>query len=283
MTELQLLWKFIGFLVLGRVNINTEKQYLIAINKLTTQTGAVVRHDIKSITENDLLKLFEKMPKETARISALRIRKYFRYYYTLAKIDQNKNPFTNIKMPRAAHSTHKVILSIKQLETIFITQKEKARCGDPMEIQILLLIQLIYRFAVMPAELLNIKIEDINFGQGHIRVGIYAVTRRNLPLNQTDVLLLSKWMQLRPASASHPYLFTVQANKMTTPFLLNAIKKCHPQATPTKIANTMRYLFAITGKPKHRIHIAAKAFGRTDTRELRIFYYLASQSKRKEV
>ena len=66
---------------------------------------------------------------------------------------------------------------------------------------------------------------------------------------------------------------------MSSSKLNQIIKKLNSKATPTKIANTIRLMFAKTGRKEHRIHIAVKVFRRTDTGEVRKIYNLATLAK----
>ncbi len=286
MKSWDVLFEFIGFLRKGRRIANTTaKQYIWLLNDFGIQTGAIFSRFVEEVKREEIVRYLNHCSsKSMIKKNFLRLRIFFNYYYTLACLEPTENPFYGLRTPKASESTHKDMLTFREMQAIYVKQKEiTLASSDALELQYMFMIRIHYRFALQPAELFNITFEDVNLEQGSVRAGIYEITRRELHLDNDETRLLAKWLQKRKEHyrTFHSYIFIGSGGKMMdSKAYARILKKLLKNATPRKLTNAARFNYACSGQPDF---LLAKALKRTDMREIDKFYHLVKMVELMEV
>lgn len=159
--------------------------------------------DILNINKQDIreyLKYLDELNYKTSSISRMLSSLRSFYNYLLRNQDVTTNPFKNIKNPKKEKKLPNFI-KYEELEKILKTCHK----DDPLGIRNQLIIELFYSTGIRISELINIKVQDIDFSNNIIKVlgkgdkerivyfGSYALKSINKYLNESrDILLKGK-------------------------------------------------------------------------------------------
>ncbi len=159
--------------------------------------------DILNINKQDIreyLKYLDELNYKTSSISRMLSSLRSFYNYLLRNQDVATNPFKNIKNPKKEKKLPNFI-KYEELEKILKTCHK----DDPLGTRNQLIIELFYSTGIRISELINIKVQDIDFSNNIIKVlgkgdkerivyfGSYALKSINKYLNESrDILLKGK-------------------------------------------------------------------------------------------
>lgn len=159
--------------------------------------------NILNINKQDIreyLKYLDELNYKTSSISRMLSSLRSFYNYLLRNQDVTTNPFKNIKNPKKEKKLPNFI-KYEELEKILKTCHK----DDPLGIRNQLIIELFYSTGIRISELINIKVQDIDFSNNIIKVlgkgdkerivyfGSYALKSINKYLNESrDILLKGK-------------------------------------------------------------------------------------------
>lgn len=158
-----------------------------------------------------------------------------------------KNPAENISVPKLDKSLPKAIPK-KDLQQVFDHMGEPVTWPE----QDTAILELLYGCGIRRAELLSLKIEDINFSQHQIRVLGKGNKQRILPLGNKASEALKHWLskrdeilvELHPEASQHLFL-SVTGKRMYSRLVHNIVERLlQPTNGSRKSPHALRHSFA---------------------------------------
>ncbi len=202
----------------------TVRNYSFFVEKFVAKTGK----DAKEFTEDDaksyLAEIFETKSKNTVMLAAASLKFFFKEI--LGK------EFANVKMPKKDGRLPEVLSKEEVRQMIDSADNQKSR----------LIISLLYSTGLRVSELVNLKVEDVNFNDrsGWVRRGKGAKDRLFiLPEN------LTKELQEYLNGKTHKFIFSKE-EPLTTRNIQKIIKGTKTRAGISKrvTPHTLRHSFA---------------------------------------
>jgi len=177
-----------------------------------------VQKDIFSATKEDVVAFMESMRRHGYQPSSMgrmlsSIRGLYRYlnYEGLAERD----PTENVSSPRRWHTVPKA-LSIEEVISLLETERK-----NRFAMRDAAMLELMYSAGLRVSELISLKMEDINFEAGYIRVLGKGSKERLVPINERVSERIKLYIsEARPALTKNrrhtPYLFLSNRGKPMT-------------------------------------------------------------------
>jgi len=148
------------------------------------------------------------------------------YKFLMVKQYVTDNPWEYIKSPKLPR-TLPVFLSIEEI-TRLLRGNEQTNCA-PHALRNRSMIEVLYATGIRVSELVNLKLEDVNFSSGYIRVFGKGGKERLVPIHDSVLATLHDYLEtIRPALNSHgsPFLFlSYQGKQMSRQNFWKLIKK----------------------------------------------------------
>ena len=179
---------------------STIKAYRYDLQKLINIVGDL---DINSPFLRQKIRLFLKKLKDknyTKKAIARKIAslKSFFKFLTLNEFISVKDPMAQIKTPkiRIEESLPK-FLDISDIEKILIDIRDKKKFNSKKSRRYYLMVRLLYSTMARVSELCNIKIRDIDFKQGCIKLRGKGNKERIVPVDNKTLVIVEEYIQNR--------------------------------------------------------------------------------------
>jgi integrase/recombinase XerD len=209
---------FIVFLTVEKgLSKNTLSAYRQDMNKYASFL-ADIKKDILHATKEDIVRFIDVLKEKGYSTSSIgraisSIRSFYRYV-NYERISDN-NPTENIMSPRKWKTVPKA-LSLKDVIALL-----DARRDSRFATRDIAMLELLYSSGLRVSELISIKLEDINFEAGYIRVFGKGSKERLVPINERVIAKIKEYHNnLRPQllrrSDSSVYLFLSNRGKQIT-------------------------------------------------------------------
>ncbi|MDX1798296.1 MAG: tyrosine-type recombinase/integrase, partial [Candidatus Lokiarchaeia archaeon] len=144
------------------------------------------------------------------------LRSYFKFL-TLNEF-MEKNPMSTIKTPKIKlEESLPKFLRISDMEKIFNKLKDRKLFNSRKSERYYLIIRLLYSTMARVSELCNIKIRDIDFERGYIRLRGKGNKERIIPVDQRTLQILEEYLKNRISYESEDYLLVNTRNQQLSP------------------------------------------------------------------
>ncbi len=218
-----------------RNDINKFKKYLSDINKdITGFTRSDVISYLNHLRDNN-----NQTPTIARNIASLR--GLCRFMLSEGIIEED--PLENLSTPKGWKHLPK-ILGIE--DVVSLIEKPK---GKKFSLRDRAILEFMYSSGLRASEIINMKLNDINFEAGFITVIGKGSKERVVPMNERAMESLKKYInELRPSilkKKTSPNLFIAKGGKPMTRQRLWQLIKLYSEGLPIKISpHTLRHCFA---------------------------------------
>jgi len=205
---------------------------LVEIEKATY---VAIRHWLVALSNNDI------SPRTINRkVSALNT-----FYNYLLKIqERDVNPLTKHKALKVANKIQ-MPFSKEELKEVF---NKEVKVGDFESVRNITIIKLLYSTGMRRAELINLKVSDVDFIKQQVKVLGKRNKERIIPLLLEMIEQLKVYTQLRnELLAEVNFLFLTKAGKKTYPSLVYRVINMYFSPVSTKVKTSphiLRHTFA---------------------------------------
>jgi site-specific recombinase XerD len=144
------------------------------------------------------------------------LRSYFKFL-TLNEF-LSKNPMNKIRSPkiRVEESLPK-FLDLKDIQKIFANLKGRSTFNSKKSKRYYLMVRLLYSTMARVSELCNIRIRDVNFEKGYIRLRGKGNKERIVPVDDKTLFLIEEHLNNRIKYSSDDYLLVNTRNEQLSP------------------------------------------------------------------
>jgi len=203
---------------------STIKAYKYDLDKFISLVGDV---DMNSPVVRQRIRLFLKKIKDLGytkkgigrKIASLR--SYFKFI-TLNEFIE-KNPMSTIKSPKIKlEESLPKFLDISDIDIIFKKLKDRTLFNSRKSQRYYLIIRLLYSTMARVSELCNIRIKDIDFEKGYIRLRGKGNKERIVPVDQKTLEIFKESLSNRLSYDSEEYLLVNTRNQILSPRLVQA-------------------------------------------------------------
>ncbi|MFX0007451.1 MAG: site-specific tyrosine recombinase/integron integrase [Promethearchaeota archaeon] len=144
------------------------------------------------------------------------LRSYFKFL-TLNEF-MEKDPMSTIKTPKVKlEESLPKFLRISDMEKIFNKLKDRKLFNSRKSERYYLIIRLLYSTMARVSELCNIKIRDIDFERGYIRLRGKGNKERIVPVDQRTLQIFEEYLKNRISYDSEDYLLVNTRNQQLSP------------------------------------------------------------------
>jgi site-specific recombinase XerD len=198
---------------------STIRAYRYDLQKFMELVGDI---EIESPVVRQRVRLFLKKLKDmdytkkgiSRKIASLR--SYFKFL-TLNEFI-SKNPMSTIKSPKIKlEESLPKFLKISDVEKIFQKLKDRRLFNSRKSQRYYLIIRLLYSTMARVSELCNIKIRDVDFEKGYIRLRGKGNKERIVPVDKTTLEVFKESLQNRISYDPEDYLIVNTRNKRLRP------------------------------------------------------------------
>ncbi|TFG03293.1 MAG: hypothetical protein EU542_02955 [Promethearchaeota archaeon] len=203
---------------------STIKAYRYDLEKFMALVGDI---EVESPVVRQRIRLFLKKLKDkgytkkgiSRKIASLR--SYFKFL-TLNEFI-TKNPMSTIKSPKIKlEESLPKFLKISDVETIFRKLKDRKLFHSRKSKRYYLIIRLLYSTMARVSELCNIKIRDVDFEKGYIRLRGKGNKERIVPVDKTTLEVFEESLRNRIRYSPEDYLIVNTRNKKLNPRVVQA-------------------------------------------------------------
>ncbi|MFX0027771.1 MAG: site-specific tyrosine recombinase/integron integrase [Candidatus Hermodarchaeota archaeon] len=203
---------------------STIKAYKYDLNKFINLVGDI---DMNSPAVRQRIRLFLKKIKDLGyskkgigrKIASLR--SYFKFL-TLNEFIE-KNPMATIKSPKIKlEESLPKFLNVSDVESIFKKLKDRRLFNSRKSQRYYLIIRLLYSTMARVSELCNIRIKDIDFEKGYIRLRGKGNKERIVPVDKKTLEIFEESLRDRITYEPGEYLITNTRNQRLSPRLVQA-------------------------------------------------------------
>jgi integrase/recombinase XerC len=179
----------------------------------------VEREDIRSYV---VYRMNERVSPRTISRELSSIRSFIKYGMKRKWIDQD--PALGVKSPKLGKQVPRFV---SKRDMMALLDSLDFRTEDVMEYQSGLIVAVLYATGIRRAELMGIRIEDIDFAEKRIRVTGKRSKERVIPLTNELSHLIKEFIIKRKAyEVDHPYLFfTVNRKPLYPKMVYNLVHK----------------------------------------------------------
>ncbi|MHA1914788.1 MAG: site-specific tyrosine recombinase/integron integrase [Promethearchaeota archaeon] len=198
---------------------STIKAYQYDLKKFINLAGDV---DLKSPMVRQRIRLFLKKIKDLGytkkgigrKIASMR--SYFKFLTLNEFID--KNPMSTIKSPKIKlEESLPKFLNISDINVIFKHLRDRTLFNSRKSQRYYLIVRLLYSTMARVSELCNIKIRDIDFDRGYLRLRGKGNKERIVPVDQKTLDLFKEYLSNRITYDSEEYLLVNTRNQKLSP------------------------------------------------------------------
>ncbi len=198
---------------------STIKAYNYDLDKLINLVGDI---DMNSPMIRQQIRLFLKKIKDLGytkkgigrKIASLR--SYFKFLTLNEFID--KNPMSTIRSPKIKlEESLPKFLNISDVEVIFKKLKDRILFNSRKSQRYYLIVRLLYSTMARVSELCNIRIRDIDFEKGYIRLRGKGNKERIVPVDQKTLEIFKESLNNRISYDSEEYLLVNTRNQRLSP------------------------------------------------------------------
>jgi len=238
--------RFLNYLTVEKgLSVNTIESYRNDLSKFRKYLDDIGK-DITSFRRNDIISYLNNLrdlgnqtPTIVRNIAALRGFCKFLLIEGIIKED----PIENFSTPKGWKYLPKT-LSIDEVFSMLIKPE-----GEKFSLRDKAMLELIYSSGLRASEIINLKLNDINFEAGFITVLGKGFKERVVPVNERAMESLKIYMkELRPSllkNKTSPYLFIAKGGKPMTRQRLWQLVKLYSKGLSLKISpHTLRHCFA---------------------------------------
>ena len=207
---------------------STIKAYRYDLQKFISLVGNVDVNSSKIVLK---IRLFLRKLKElnyTKRAMARKIatlRAFFKYL-DINDLLSIKNPMNRIKSPKIKLEENlPKFLNLSEIEIILRSLKNKKLFNSNKSNRYYLIVRILYSTMARVSELCNIRIKDIDFKQGYIRLRGKGNKERIVPVDNKTLEVISESIKNRIFTVSDDYLLVNTRNQKLNPRVIqNDIK-----------------------------------------------------------
>jgi site-specific recombinase XerD len=203
---------------------STIKAYKYDLEKFISLVGDI---DLNSPVVRQRIRLFLKKIKDSGyskkgmgrKIASLR--SYFKFL-TLNEFI-NKNSMSTIKSPKIKlEESLPKFLNVSDVEMIFKKLKDRSVFNSKKSQRYYLIVRLLYSTMARVSELCNIKIKDIDFNKGYIRLRGKGNKERIVPVDKKTLEIFQEHLNNRISYDSEDYLLVNTRNEKLSPRVVQA-------------------------------------------------------------
>ncbi|MFX1356141.1 MAG: site-specific tyrosine recombinase/integron integrase [Promethearchaeota archaeon] len=203
---------------------STIKAYKYDLDKVLEIIGDI---ELNSPMLRQKIRLFLKNLKDKGytkkgigrKIASLR--SFFKFLTLNEFID--KNPMSTIKSPKIKlEESLPKFLKVTDIEIIFQKLKDRKLFHSKKSKRYYLIVRLLYSTMARVSELCNIKIRDIDFEKGYIRLRGKGNKERIVPVDQKTLAILKDHLSDRISYNSEDYLLVNTRNQKLNPRVVQA-------------------------------------------------------------
>jgi site-specific recombinase XerD len=203
---------------------STIKAYNYDLNKFINLVGDI---ELDSPILRQRIRLFLKKLKDKGytkkgigrKIASLR--SYFKFLTLNEFID--KNPMSTIKSPKIKlEESLPKFLKVSDIELIFDKLKDRKLFNSKKSKRYYLIVRILYSTMARVSELCNIKIKDIDFEKGYIRLRGKGNKERIVPVDHKTIEIVKDYLADRISYSTEDYLLVNTRNKKLNPRLIQA-------------------------------------------------------------
>ncbi|TKJ23339.1 MAG: hypothetical protein CEE43_04175 [Promethearchaeota archaeon Loki_b32] len=143
-----------------------------------------------------------------------------RSFFKFLELDEflSKNPMRTIKTPKIKlEESLPKFLRISDMEEIFYKLRDRRLFNSRKSERYYLIVRLLYSTMARVSELCNIKISDIDFERGYIRLRGKGNKERIVPVDQKTLDIFNEFLRNRIKYDSEDYLLVNTRNQKLTP------------------------------------------------------------------
>ena len=203
---------------------STIKAYNYDLNKFMSLVGDI---DMNSPMVRQRIRLFLKKLKDmeyTKKAIARKIatlRSYFKFLTLNEFID--KNPMSTIKSPKIKlEEALPKFLNISDVEVIFNKLKDRTLFNTKKSQRYYLIVRLLYSTMARVSELCNIKINDIDFNNGYVRLRGKGNKERIVPVDIRTLEIFKEHLKDRISYDPEDYLLVNTRFQQLSPRIVQA-------------------------------------------------------------
>lgn len=238
--------RFLNYLTVEKgLSINTIESYKNDINKFKKYLSDINK-DITGFTRNDVISYLNHLRDNNNQTPTIArniasIRGLCRFMLSEGIIEED--PLENLSTPKGWKHLPK-ILGIEDVVSLI----EKPE-GKKFSLRDRAILEFMYSSGLRASEIINLKLNDINFEAGFITVIGKGSKERVVPMNERAMKSLKKYInELRPSilkKKTSPNLFIAKGGKPMTRQRLWQLIKLYSEGLPIKISpHTLRHCFA---------------------------------------
>jgi site-specific recombinase XerD len=203
---------------------STIKAYRYDLEKFINLVGDI---DLESPVLRQRIRLFLKKLKDldyskkgiSRKIASLR--SFFKFL-TLNEFI-TKNPMATIKSPKIKlEESLPKFLDVSDIEVIFNKLNDRRLFNSRKSLRYYLTVRLLYSTMARVSELCDIKIRDIDFNRGYIRLKGKGSKERIVPVDQKTLELFKEHLKNRISYSSEDYLMVNTRNQKLNPRVVQA-------------------------------------------------------------
>ena len=203
---------------------STIKAYKYDLDKFINFVGDI---DMNSPVVRQRIRLFLKKIKDLGytkkgigrKIASLR--SYFKFL-TLNEFIE-KNPMSTIKSPKIKlEESLPKFLDISDIDILFTKLKDRTLFNSRKSQRYYLIIRVLYSTMARVSELCNIRIRDIDFNEGYIRLRGKGNKERFVPVDKRTLEIFTEYLSNRITYDPEEYLIVNTRNQRLSPRLVQA-------------------------------------------------------------
>ena len=238
--------RFLNYLTVEKgLSTNTIESYKNDINKFKKYLSDINK-DITGFTTSDVISYLNHLRDNNNQTPTIArniasIRGLCRFMLSEGIIEED--PLENLSTPKGWKHLPK-ILGIE--DVVSLIEKPK---GKKFSLRDRAILEFMYSSGLRASEIINLKLNDINFEAGFITVIGKGSKERVVPMNERAMKSLKKYInELRPSilkKKTSPNLFIAKGGKPMTRQRLWQLIKLYSEGLPIKISpHTLRHCFA---------------------------------------
>ncbi len=203
---------------------STIKAYQYDLDKFISLVGDI---DMNSPIVRQRIRLFLKKIKDMGyskkgigrKIACLR--SYFKFLTLNEFID--KNPMTTIRSPKIKlEESLPKFLDVSDIVKLFKKLKDRTLFKTKKSQRYYLIVRLLYSTMARVSELCNIKIHDIDFNNGYIRLRGKGNKERIVPVDNKTLEIFKEYLKNRISYEPEDYLLVNTRNQQLSPRIVQA-------------------------------------------------------------
>jgi site-specific recombinase XerD len=165
---------------------------------------------LRDASASDIRKyvLFLMMERRYKVVAVRRNLSTLRTFYTFLRREgmRTDQPALDVELPKAEQRKPKV-LRMPEVATIIKTRVERPR-GTALATRDRAILELLYGSGIRRAELADLNLDDVDFGQRVAMVTGKGNKRRMVPLTEASVMAMQSYLHVRPASNDRAFFLS---------------------------------------------------------------------------